>query len=100
MDIKQEYIKQAIKEWEIVEKAIQNVGGIPIDLEKLLDYLQGINGIQTQNYDGDLFDIEQARTIFTVDFLVIHNLIEFDTSEDLSGEWIGTNIEELRKALN
>lgn len=91
---------KAIKEYETVEKAIEEIGGAPYDLEKLLDELQGIDGLQTQNYDGTYFEIEQDHTILTVDFLGILPQIELDTSENKCGAWMETSIHELERAVN
>ena len=91
---------KAIKEYETVEKAIEKIGGAPYDLERLLEELQGIDGLQTQNYDGTYFEIEQDHTILTVDFLGILPQIELDTSENKCGAWIETSIHEIEKAVN
>ena len=100
MNINKEYILTAINEYETVEKAIEKIGSAPYDLEMLLEELQGIDGLQTQNYDGTYFEIEQDHTILTVDFLGILPQIELDTSENKCGAWIETSIQELENAVN
>ena len=90
------YLK-AIEEYNLVAKAIKKIGGAPFDLERLLDELQGVDGLQTQNYDGTYFEIEQDHTILTVDCFGIIPQIEFDESENKCGAWIETNIGELTR---
>lgn len=56
------------------------------------------------NYDGELFDIETERLVVTIRKkkgkniipCEIDNIIEFDRSQDLSGEWIDTELKYLQ----
>lgn len=101
MDIKKEYIKQAIKEWEMVEKAMKDLQGHNFNYvcDKIYDIIPRI-----ANYDGELFDFETSRILGTIykekgRKSRLDKGFMFDISEDLSGEWIDTSIDELRKVV-
>ena len=102
MNINKEYIKTAIDEYERIEKALTETQGISFYAAYKAISKKFYNN--THNYDGELFDIELSRVLATIilkgNTAILDKYVMFDISEDLSGEWIDTSIDELKKAVN
>ena len=101
MTINKEYIKQSINEFEQIEKELDKCRGISFYAVYKAMGKKFYNN--TYNYDGDLFDIELSRVLCTIiregTTARLDDGLMIDISNDLSGEWIDTNIDELRKAV-
>lgn len=93
-------IKTAISEYHDIENLYNENNGKKIyELYKIFH-----NKHNVYNYDGELFDIETERLVVTIRKkkgkniipCEIDNIIEFDRSQDLSGEWIDTELKYLQ----
>ena len=93
-------IKTAISEYHNIENLYNENNGKKIyELHKIFH-----NKYNVYNYDGELFDIETERLVVTIREkkgkniipCEIDNIIEFDRSQDLSGEWIDTELKYLQ----
>lgn len=93
-------IKTAISEYHDIENLYNENNGKKIyELHKIFH-----NKYNVYNYDGELFDIETERLVVTIRKkkgkniipCEIDNIIEFDRSQDLSGEWIDTEFKHLQ----
>lgn len=102
MDVNKEYIKTAIKEFEQIENALNGLQGEKFSFVCMAMAERFFGNVH--NYDGELFDIELSRVLCTVNkgkknTATLDRGLMFDVSENLCGEWIDTNIEELKKAV-
>ena len=103
MNINKKYILTAINEYEQAENALKELQGHNFDYvcRKITEKFYG----NTHNYDGELFDFCLSRVLGTIKkgngrTAILDKYIMFDISEDLSGEWLDTSIDELRKEVN
>lgn len=102
MTINKEYIKQAINEYEELEKAVADAKGM--SFEDL--YKEMKQKYETANYDGQIFDVCIKRLLCTVNKRKWNTAkldgewLMVDVSRNLWGDWIDTSIEELRKVAN
>ena len=97
--VKTEYIKQAIDEYTQIETALSKLQGISFD--KVCKAITHDFYGNTHNYDGTLFDICLSRVLCTIKkgkgkTATLDKGLMFDISDNLSGEWIDTTIDELR----
>ena len=102
MNINKDYIKTAIDEFEKVQKAVDKLQGHNFSyvLNRINNEVYG----NTHNYDGELFDFCLSRILGTIKkgkgrTAILDRYIMFDISDDLSGEWIDANIDELKALL-
>ena len=101
MNINKEYIKQAINEFEQIKKALDECNGLSFDA--VYDAMSRKFYNNVYNYGYDLFDVELSRVLCTItndeNTIRLDSGCMFDISDDLSGEWVDTNIDELKQAV-
>ena len=102
MNIKEEYIIQAIDEFEQVQEKLSKLQGKNFNVvhKEINNEFYG----NTQNYDGELFDFCLSRILGTINkgknkTAFLDKNFMFDISDDFSGEWIDTSIFDLYRLL-
>ena len=103
MNIQDGYIFiQAIEEYELIASELQKL--VNKDFDTVFTVISKKINYNCYNYDGTLFDFNLSRIIGTIkkgdnNKPILDNHIELDISNDYSGFWIDTTIENLYSAL-